>query len=214
MFEPILYSFRRCPYAMRARMAIADAGLKVELREILLRDKAPEFLSISPKGTVPVVVLPDGEIIEESIDVMRWAYTQSDPNSRMAEMPDAAWALIERLDFEFKPKLDRYKYLSRHKDEGLTQEAARDAAMGFLYDLDQMLSDNPYLFGKRPLMADFASFPFIRQFAHVDRDWFYAQDFPHLIAWLNEFLESDAFAAIMSKYPKWQAGDVPTQFPA
>ncbi|WP_228408647.1 glutathione S-transferase [Profundibacter amoris] len=201
MTTPILYSFRRCPYAMRARLALASAGIPCELREILLRDKAPELLQSSPKGTVPVLVT-DTEVIDESLDIMLCALGRNDPEGWL-DMPDTGLELIARSDSEFKPNLDAYKY----KDD----TAARTRAATFLHELDARLSPN--LFGARPKLADMAILTFVRQFAFVDKPWFDAQDWPNLSNWLQDFITSSRFATIMQKYPKWQAGDSPTLFP-
>ena len=217
---PLLYSFRRCPYAMRARIALAAGDQRVELREIILRDKPEHMVEISPKATVPVLQLPDGTVIEESLDIMLWSLERDDPNNWL--VPDQGTkedmlALIEEMDGPFKTHLDRYKYANRHEDAGENPDGFaaenRDAAMKKLRGLDERLSTQPYLFGNRISLADIAIAPFIRQFANTDRDWFDGQPVPHLQSWLNTFLESDTFTRIMTKYPKWQAGDEPTYFP-
>ncbi|MEM7242245.1 MAG: glutathione S-transferase [Pseudomonadota bacterium] len=202
MTLPILYSFRRCPYAMRARLAIADAGKQVELREIVLRDKAPEFLEASPKGTVPVLVLPDGRVIEESLEVMDWALDVLLADQR---------AMIEQSDRDFKPWLDRYKYPTRY--EGGDGMEARTKASVFLRMLDDRLADQKFLFGNTRTPADFGIAPFVRQFAHVDLGWFKAQDWVHLIGWYEDFVDWDGFQSVMLKYPKWAVGIEPIFFP-
>jgi len=199
--RPILYSFRRCPYAMRARLALASAGITCELREILLRDKAPELLQASPKGTVPVLVT-DTKVIDESLDIMLWALNRNDPEGWL-DMPDSGHSLITRTDSEFKPNLDAYKY----KDD----QSARTRAATFLQELDAQLSPN--LFGTAPTLADMAILTFLRQFAFVDKPWFDAQDWPNLSNWLEDFIASTRFSAIMQKYPTWQAGDPVAIFP-
>ena len=209
MTLPILYSFRRCPYAMRARLAIASAGITCELREIVLRDKAPEFLTASPKGTVPVVVT-GGTVLEESLDVMHWALGKNDPEGWL-NVPQEAHSLIAEADGPFKSALDRTKYATRYKDADPSVE--REKASVFLRKLDMMLVEQLYLFGESPSIADMAIAPFVRQFANIDKDWFDAQPWPNLHAWLERFLTSDRFAAIMDKYPKWSDGDAPTYFP-
>ncbi len=203
MTLPILYSFRRCPYAMRARLAIASAGVQVELREIVLRDKAPALLAASPKGTVPVLVLPD-RVLEESYDIMRWALGRADPEGWLAGQDDG---LIAACDGGFKTALDGYKY---GRD---TPEIARETASGFLRGLDETLSRQPFLSGRQNGLSDMATITFIRQFANVDRAWFDAQNWPNLRQWLDNFLASPRFAAMMQKYPKWQQGDAPVLFP-
>ena len=206
--RPILYSFRRCPYAMRARLAIKAAGTTVELREILLRDKAAEFLVAFPNATVPGLLLPDGATIPESLDIMHWALDQNDPQGWRRGDPEEA-DLIAQADGPFKTALDHYKYASRHPDIDALDERA--AGLGFLQCLETRLTPN--LFGPRETLADIAILPFVRQFAHVDIAWFRAQPIPRVIAWLDRFLASPAFAAIMNKYPRWSAGDTPTHFP-
>ena len=203
MSRPILYSFRRCPYAMRARLAIHVAGIECELREILLRDKAPEFLETSPKGTVPVVVDGD-QVIEESLDVMLWALQQNDPESWL-QMPKDGHGLIIESDGPFKSALDRYKYGSRHPEADTDDERENGAI--FLRRIDAMLKGQNHIYGDKPCLADMAIVTFVRQFAHVDQDWFYSQPWPDLIRWLNAFKASDRFAAIMGKHKKWAVGD-------
>lgn len=207
MSRPILYSFRRCPYAMRARLAVQSAGIETELREILLRDKAPEFLATSPKGTVPVLV--DGEtVIEESRDIMLWALQQNDPDGWLT-MPEEGHDLIDEADGPFKTALDRYKYATRYDSD---PEAERATSADFLHKLDGMLTDR-YLFGPNPSLADRAIQPFVRQFANTDRTWFDAQPWPQLYRWITSFLDSPEFLTIMQKYPVWTAGDPVTIFP-
>ncbi|MDE0590870.1 glutathione S-transferase [Halocynthiibacter sp. C4] len=205
----ILYSFRRCPYAMRARLALASAGIKCELREILLRDKPEEMLAASPKGTVPVLIA-EGEVIDESLDIMLWSLKRNDPEAWL-DVPNEAFALIERSDTEFKTALDRYKYATRYEDAD--RETEREKAAVFLRDLDQRLSENTFLFGETRTIADMATVTFVRQYANVDRAWFDTQDWPHLIRWLEEFLASERFAKIMVKHPVWQSGTKGIDFP-
>nr|WP_325251210.1 glutathione S-transferase [Amylibacter sp.] len=206
---PILYSFRRCPYAMRARLAVASSGLKTELREIVLRDKAPEFLAASPKGTVPVMIV-DGVVIEESLDVMRWALGQNDPEG-LCYAGEEAIELVKRCETDFKGHLDRFKYAVRYDDVDPEQERA--LASVFLRELEGRLAEQAYLFGDRIGFADIGIAPFVRQFANTDRAWFNGQDWPHLIRWLDDFVTSPRFLSIMTKYPKWQQGDGVTIFP-
>ncbi len=213
--RPILYSFRRCPYAMRARMAIAVSGRICRLREVVLRDKPAEMLAASPKGTVPVIVTAEAEVIEESLDVIDWALADNDPQNWLTpEQGSAAemHALIAKCDGAFKHALDRYKYPSRY--DGVDPAKQRELGAQFLTELNTRLSRHPYLFGARISLADIATFPFIRQFANTGRDWFDAQDLPHLQAWLAGHLASTLFASIMRKYPQWQTGDEEPLFPA
>lgn len=199
--RPILYSFRRCPYAMRARLALHVAEIAVEHREVVLRSKPQAMLDVSPKGTVPVLVLAGGTVLEESLDVMRWALARHDPEGWLA--PGAAMApLIAACDGGFKYHLDRYKYAARYDNADAT--AHRDAALAYLRTLDDRLRVTPELFGDRMSMADAAIFPFVRQFALTDRDWFDRQALRGLRAWLDRHLASPRFAAIMARYPPWQ----------
>ena len=200
---PVLYSFRRCPYAMRARLAIASAGIAVELREVVLRDKPPELKVASPKATVPVLVLPDG-VIDESFDIMRWALGKADPEGWLAGRGEG---LIAECDRPFKAALDRYKY----GRDGV--EEARAEASEFLLRLDEILAEQPFLAGDARGLADMAILTFVRQFANVDRGWFDGEAWPALRLWLDNFLASARFAAIMRKYPKWENGDQAVRFP-
>lgn len=209
MTRPILWTFRRCPYAMRARLAIASAGVDVELREILLRDKPASFLGASPKGTIPVV--QDGDsVIEESLDVMLWALGQNDPEGWL-QMPELGFDFITQADGPFKTALDRTKYASRHPDVDI--DAERDQAGELLHTLDSLLQDQNFLFGDSPKLADMAILPFVRQFAHVDLEWFEAQPWSRVSRWLADFKASDRFQSIMTKYPTWVAGQEPVPFP-
>lgn len=205
---PILYSFRRCPYAMRARMAISAGRRTVELREVLLRDKPSEMLDISPKGTVPVLDLPEGSVLEESLDIMLWAFEQNDPENWLGHI-DARQ--IAANDGPFKAALDRYKYPHRYDlPDGLTH---RDEALEHLEALDRRLSDTAFLGGNQRGFTDIALFPFVRQFAATDQMWFDAQPMPALQRWLAVMIQSELFASIMTRYPQWKAGDTPTIFP-
>lgn len=193
---------------MRARLAVSAAGIETELREIVLRDKAPEFLATSPKGTVPVLVTEDA-VIEESLDIMEWALSQRDPENWL-DVPAEGHDLIGQCDGPFKTALDRYKYQNRYASDP-TLERSRGAE--FLQILDRHLEDQTWLLGDQPRLSDMAILPFVRQFANTDRDWFDAQPWPNLIRWLNSFVDSSRFARIMQKYPKWQLGDPVTPFP-
>lgn len=204
MFLPILYSFRRCPYAMRARLALQVAGLAVEHREIALKNKPAEMLRASPKGTVPVLVLADGTVLEESLDIMRWALGRNDPLGWLggddAHRQDA-WDLIARNDGAFKFHLDRYKYPHRY---GLADGLAhRKLARAFLNTLQDRLAIQDFLGDARFGLADSAIAPFVRQFAHTDPAWFAAQAWGHLAQWLQDFEVSAAFVRVMEKHPLW-----------
>jgi len=202
---PILYSFRRCPYAMRARMALAVGGIEVEHREVDLKERPDELYAASAKGTVPVVVLPDDSILDESLDVMRWALAQSDPEAwlpRDAAEEEDARSLLARNDCEFKHHLDRYKYATRY--EGVDPEEHRAAASLILQDLDARLAESGFLMGQRFTYVDAAVAPFVRQFAFADKTWFDERPWPHLHAWLEAFLASPRFHGIMQKHEPWK----------
>ena len=202
---PSLYSFRRCPYAMRARLGILFAELQVELREITLKNKPSQMLAISPKGTVPVLQLVDGTVIEESREIMIWALEQQDPQGLLdAEVLQQANALIDKNDNEFKYWLDRYKYADRHID--MTQTEYRHKGEIFLQVLEELLTKNPYLLGKTVTIADIGIMPFVRQFAHVDRDVFYSLPYPNLQRWLQDWLQHPFFLQTMTKFQPWQDG--------
>ena len=200
-----LYSFRRCPYAMRARLGILFAELQVELREITLKNKPSQMLAISPKGTVPVLQLVDGTVIEESTEIMIWALEQQDPQGLLnAEVLQQANALIDKNDNEFKYWLDRYKYADRHTD--MTQTEYRQKGEIFLQVLEELLTKNPYLLGKTVTIADIGIMPFVRQFAHVDRNVFYSLPYPNLQRWLQDWLQHPFFLQTMTKFQPWQDG--------
>jgi glutathione S-transferase len=203
--KPILYSFRRCPYAMRARMALQACEIDLEHREILLRDKPAAMLEASPKGTVPVLVLPHGTVLEQSLDIMHWALEQNDPQGWLnpqTSRPDAMAGLIADNDGPFKTDLDRYKYADRHPEDA--PDYHRDRGLGFLARLDTLLASNGQLFGSRISMADIAIFPFVRQFANTDRDWFDALPLPALQDWLAGHIGSELFETIMFRHATWQ----------
>jgi len=212
---PVLYSFRRCPYAMRARLAIVASGLRCELREVLLRDKPPEMLAASPKGTVPVLINVDGSVIEESLDIMHWALRRADPRRWLEpdrESLQDMLALVSRFDDGFKWHLDRYKYPNRY--DHCDALAHRKAASVFLDELEARLRNSAFLFGSHLALADAAIAPFVRQFAHTDKAWFEAQPWPGVRTWLNAILDSEAFAVVMNKFPGWQPGNQALTFPA
>jgi glutathione S-transferase len=193
---PILYSYRRCPYAMRARMALKLANIEVEIREISLRDKPVHLLQVSPKATVPVLILPDGSVIDESIEIMLFALKQY---SLKANIHAPYRTLIFENDTSFKQALDAYKYPERHKK--LMQQQHRAQGEVFLQKLENLLSKNAFLFGATFGLEDIAIFPFVRQFAAVDNAWFEASTYSKLRAWLNGWIESELFKSVMTKNP-------------
>ena len=210
---PCLYSFRRCPYAMRARLGLLFAGLQVELREITLKNKPPQMLAISPKGTVPVLQLLNGTVIEESREIMTWALEQQDAQGLFAAQTLLeANALIDKNDNEFKYWLDRYKYADRHLE--MSQAEYRQRGEAFLQILEELLIKNPYLLGERITIADIGIMPFVRQFAHVNRKVFYDLPYPNLQRWLQDWLSHPLFLQAMTKFAPWQEKDDVVVFPA
>ncbi|KQP14978.1 glutathione S-transferase [Pseudorhodoferax sp. Leaf267] len=212
---PILYSFRRCPYAMRARLALLASGQACELREVVLRDKPQALRDASPKATVPVLALQDGTVIDQSLDIMLWALRRHDPlgwlvpsEGDLAQM----LALVADNDTQFKPLLDRYKYPQRHQEPDGTR--AREAARPFIDGLQHRLAAAPFLFGRHATLADMALAPFLRQFAAVAPDWFAAQPWPAVQAWLRDWQASALFERAMPRFAPWQVGDAPLLFSA
>jgi len=203
--QPILYSFRRCPFAIRARIGLLYAKVSYTHREILLKDRPGDMLALSPKGTVPVLVLPNGKVLEESMDILRWALSQNDPNNWLTPefgSLDQMDSLIEKNDFEFKQKLDAYKYSSRSVTT--SPDALKAAAAPFLNVLEKRLSEHTFLFGERVSLADVAIFPFIRQFAFVDKEWFEQAPYPKLNIWLQYWLNEPLFLQAMQKHELYQ----------
>ena len=208
-----LYSFRRCPYAMRARLGLLFAELPVELREITLKNKPAKMLAISPKGTVPVLQLADGVVIEESREIVEWVLEQQDPQELLnPKTLHQGNTLIEQNDQEFKHWLDRYKYADRHLE--MTQTEYRQKGEAFLQILEALLTKNTYLLGDSVTIADIGIMPFVRQFAHVDRDVFYSLPYPKLQIWLKNWLAHPLFIQAMTKFQPWQDGDEPVIFPS
>lgn len=191
-----LYSFRRCPYAMRARMALRYSGVPVDIVEVSLKAKPAEMLAISPKGTVPVLDA-GGQVIDESLEIMRWALAQHDPDDWLLGGDSRIAELIEANDQVFKIHLNRYKYAERYPEQPMDVYRAQGAL--FLKQLDELLEGRDYLLAGHPSLADIALLPFVRQFAHVDRDWFAQTPYRRLQAWLQRFLESELFTGIMKK---------------
>ncbi|GGP19931.1 glutathione S-transferase [Silvimonas iriomotensis] len=196
---PVLYTFRRCPYAIRARLALAASQIPVLHHEVSLRDKPAAMLLISPKGTVPVLQLADGTVLEQSLDIMLWALHQHDPLGWLpgCGWDDAARELVATNDGEFKRNLDRYKYPERYPE--LDQAGHRQQGEVFLRTLEQRLDGQPWLAGAHAGLVDMAILPFVRQFAHVDKGWFASAPYPQVRTWLDGFLESALFAGVMEK---------------
>ncbi|OYU78431.1 MAG: glutathione S-transferase [Alphaproteobacteria bacterium PA3] len=204
---PILYSFRRCPYAMRARMALAVSELRYEIREVSLKAKPVEMLRVSPKATVPVLVLPDGRVIDESRDIMRYALEQHDPQHWLKDWGPDQEALVERNDGPFKTYLDQYKYPQR---SNVPMETARDLGLEFLMDLESRLLGSQFIAGQSPTLVDICLFPFVRQYAAVDPNWFQQVPLDRLRNWLAYFVDGALFAQIMTKYALWESGQPAT----
>lgn len=215
MSLPILYSFRRCPYAMRARMALLQANIRCELREVVLKEKPEAMIALSDKGTVPVLLTPEQNVLEESLDVMHWALSQSDPDNWLGVNNEITDALIKHNDGEFKHYLDRYKYHVGYPEH--PPEYYRDKAAAFLERLEQTLQqhDGKALASATQLtFTDIAIFPFVRQFAHVDLNWFEESPYTRLKQWYNSIAQSDLFQRCMHKYAQWQPDQSPVYFPA
>ena len=212
---PVLYSFRRCPYAMRARMALRASGTVCELREVVLARKPPALLQVSPKGTVPVLVLANRTVLEQSLDIMLWALNRHDPQHWLPTSTSGiaqAMALIAQSDGDFKTNLDRYKYPSRYDlPDGL---AHRAQGAQFLQTLDTQLEAQRFLHGGHFGLLDAAIAPFVRQFAHTDPAWFASQPWAALQQWLTAFEASDAYLGVMDKLPAWVDGQPQQHFPA
>jgi len=195
--HPVLYSFRRCPYAMRARMALYQAGVQCEIVEVELKAKPAAMLALSPKGSVPVLQLLSGEVLDESLDIMHWALVQNDPVHWLPSSWAITQSLIDENDGGFKSNLDRYKYPQRYP--GGNSLEARDKGLIFLHQLNTQLNGNAYLLGQQVSFVDIAIFPFVRQFANTDADWFADQTIPAVHIWLQTLLDSDLFKTIMEK---------------
>jgi glutathione S-transferase len=209
MTKPILYSFRRCPYAMRARLAILASGSIVELREVSLANKPAAMLAASPKGTVPVMVLEDGRVLEESLDIMTYALGVHDPMNWLKGATAEAMARVQRFDRDFKHHLDRYKYPNRYQSDPFVHQ---NAGLDMLKDQEAILTQQGFLASDTFSFLDAALFPFVRQFAAVDADWFEGQSIPATLAWLQRLQASTLFQACMVTVPIWTEEDPVTLF--
>ena len=196
MNAALLYSFRRCPYAMRARLALRYSGVPVRIIEVSLKAKPAEMLALSPKGTVPVLNVGD-QVIEESLEIMEWALAQHDPDDWLLQGDPAVLALIAENDQVFKHHLNRYKYAERYPEQPMEHYRAEGEV--FLQKLEGLLAEREYLLAEHPSLADAALAPFVRQFAHVDREWFAGAPYPRLQQWLERFLASALFTGVMAK---------------
>ena len=206
----ILYTFRRCPYAMRARLALKVARIDYEHREVLLRDKPAAMLDISPKGSVPVFLRADGKVIDESFDVMLWALKTHDPDGWLAPDMNAMQDVIKPMEGPFAQHQFRYKYASFF-NESLSRADVnteeREKAGKYLKALEIRLCKTTYLMGEHPSLADMAIVSFVRQFAMVEPDWWNQHPYPALASWLSGIVDAPLFASIMGKYQQWKSGD-------
>ncbi len=210
MTHPVLYSFRRCPYCMRAHMALKVSAQTVELREVELSNMPEEALSVSEHETVPVLVLPDGKVIDESWDIVKWALQQNDPDNWLGtdnEFLLDSEILIETNDFSFKEDLDHYKYADRYPEH--SADYYRHACEEFIEELEDMLNDNTFLLSDRITMADIGVFPFVRQFSLVDKEWFEQSRYVRVKAWLDKLIDSELFQDVFQKHELWKSGDSP-----
>lgn len=218
LYLPTLYSLRNCPFAMRARIALFKAKQNVILRDIVLSNKPKEMLDASPKATVPVLVLKDNSVIEESLDIMLWAFNQADPNdflhkgtgkneeNKNAEM----MSLIKQFDEQFKTCLENYKCAKRYHESNLIE--CRQACELHIKQLEEKLTQHQFLISGNESLADIALLPFIRQFARIERQWYLQSPYPQLKAWLNSYLQSPMFTKVMAKYPLWEQNQEATIF--
>ena len=196
-------------------MVLVYSRINVELREVVLREMPAAMLACSPKATVPVLVLADGTVLEESRDIISWALSENDPDDWLPAAGSEAYSTTKRLvdenDYSFKEQLDRYKYAARYPEHPMAYY--REQGEVFLQQLDERLNLGPWLLGERMGVADVSVFPFVRQFAHVDKPWFDQRPWRHLHRWLDTLIQSELFAGVMQKYPQWQENDIPTPFP-
>ena len=205
--EAVLYSFRRCPYCMRAHMALKYAGIRIELREVDLNDLLEQALLVSPEATVPALLLPDATTMTESWEIVKWALEQNDPDNWLGENNEYvldAEILIETNDFSFKEDLDHYKYADRFPEK--TEEEYRAACEEFIEELEDMLAEHRYLLGDRLTLADIGVFPFVRQFSLVDREWFEQAPYPKVRRWLQALIDSELFQQVFKKHALWKEG--------
>ena len=202
---PIIYSLRNCPYAMRARLAIFKAKQAVLLRDLVLSNKPAEMIAVSPKGTVPVLVLANGTVIEESLAVMLWALQQTDPDDLLHGQKEGALPamllLINKFDNDFKTSLEAYKCAKRYQEDNVAQ--CRVVCEQYIKQLEQRLTEHRFLMSDKESLADIALVPFIRQFARVERQWYLQSPYPRVRRWLNSYLQSPVFTKVMAKHPLW-----------
>ena len=211
---PTLYSFRRCPYAMRARLALRLCKIECIIREISLKAKNIEFLKVSPKGTVPVLVLPNGKVLEESLDIINWSLEQNDPNNLKVDdevTKKINDKYIQLFDKDFKFHLDRYKYSSRYNISN--SEIHRNKARNILTEINSMLEGKDYIGGQCMSLLDISILPFVRQYRIADINWFDNHlGLRNINNWVNIFLNTEILASIMTKYKVWEKEDPPILF--
>ncbi|MGF1701153.1 glutathione S-transferase [Photobacterium makurazakiensis] len=205
MSLPILYSLRRCPYAMRARMGLLLAKQPVMLRDIVTRNKPYELLAASPKGTVPVIVLNNSQVIDQSLDIMLWALNLNDPQNllrnNLPNIADDILMLVRKNDSQFIPLLEQYRASARYHNDDLEQR--RQDCEVLIAPLEARLSNHSYLFGDSPSLADYALMPFISQFARVEKKWFVQSEYKNIAKWLKSHYESTLYTKVMKQYPQW-----------
>ncbi len=205
MSVAVLYSLQNCPFCMRARMALLMAKQEVLLRAIVTKDKPAEMLKRSPKGTVPILLLDNGRLIDESLDIMIWALQQNDPHdllyNKLPEIYPQMLILIDTCDNEFRSNLSAYKYASRYHQPN--EIKVRGACELFINQLERLLQNNNFLFGDTLSLADLAILPNARQFINVDKKWFRDTDYPYLTKWLSSLMQSPLFTKAMKKHPLW-----------
>ena len=212
---PILYSLRNCPFAMRARLALYKSKQVVELRDVVLKNKPAQMITASAKGTVPILVLNTGKVVDESLDIMLWALHENDPENLLlttqAESQlEQILALIHRFDREFKTCLEQYKCAKRYHESNIEQ--CRQACEVYINDIERRLSEHTFVMGDQESVADIAILPFIRQFARVERQWYLQSPYPNVKKWLSAYLQSPLFTKVMAKHPLWQKGNDITLF--
>tara|TARA_R110001583_G_scaffold3967_7_gene23912 strand:- start:4845 stop:5528 length:684 start_codon:yes stop_codon:yes gene_type:complete len=202
---PVLYSLRNCPYAMRARIAIFKAKQIVMLRDIVLSNKPKEMLAASPKATVPVLVLANGTVVEESLAIMLWALNETDPDDLLQSQNEHELSimlnLIKSFDYDFKVCLEQYKCAKRYRESNIIE--CRVECEQFIQTLENRLSRHDFLISNTESLADIALLPFIRQFARIERQWYLQSPYPKVRQWLNNYLQSPMFTKVMAKYPLW-----------
>ncbi len=210
MKPPVLYSFRRCPYCIRAHMALKYSGIQVELREVDLKNMPEQALKLSQHATVPILVLADGSVMDESWDILKWALKQNDPDNWLGDNNEFlldAEILIETNDFSFKEDLDHYKYADRFPEH--SKEHYRKAGEEFIGELEEMLANHQFLLSGRLTLADIGVFPYVRQFSLVDKDWFDQSPYSKVKKWLNSLIDCELFQDAFQKHDLWQPGDTP-----